>query len=111
MEKKHGHRVGLANISYTQSKEKRTGKKNGSSDLVAIDLGTFRLIRRSSEKSTQPGTINSAWCTMVGFERQSEGFVYNRSCKIIALQPGKRKNHQCTLKMHIGLKWTKIRQQ
>ena len=45
--------VGLANISYTQSKEKRTGKKNGSSDLV--DLGTFRLIRRSSEKSTWPG--------------------------------------------------------
>ena len=52
MDKRHSHRVGLANISYTQSKEKRTGRKNGSSDLV--DLGTFRLIRRSSEKSTWP---------------------------------------------------------
>ena len=52
MEKRHSHRVGLANISYTHSREKRTGKENGSSDLV--DLGTFRLIRRSSEKSTWP---------------------------------------------------------
>ena len=50
MEKRHSHRVGLANISYTQRKEKRTRKKNGFSGLV--DLGTFRLIRRSSEKST-----------------------------------------------------------
>ena len=27
---------------------------------------------------------------MMGFARQSEGSVYNRSCKIIALQPGKK---------------------
>ena len=53
MEKRHSDRVGLANISYTQSWEKRTGKKNRSSDLA--DLGTFRLIRRLSEKSTGPG--------------------------------------------------------
>ena len=33
--------------------EKRTGKKNGSYDLV--DLGNIRLIRRSNEKSTWPG--------------------------------------------------------
>ena len=84
MEKMHSHRVGLANISYTQSREKRTGKKSGSSDLV--DLGTVRLIRRSSEKSM-------AWCTMIGSAGQSEGSVYNRSCKIVALQPGKKKNH------------------
>ena len=32
---------------------------------------------------------------MIGFAGQSEGSVYNRSCKIIALQSGKkRKNHQ-----------------
>ena len=53
MVKRNSHRVSLVNISYTQSKEKKAGKNNGSSDLV--DLGTFRLIRRSSEKSTWPG--------------------------------------------------------
>ena len=47
-------RVGLANISYTKKRrEKRTEKKNGSSDL--LDLGTFRLIRRSSEEYTWSG--------------------------------------------------------
>ena len=46
-------RVSLANIPYTYRREKRTGKKNGSFDLV--DLGTFRLIRRSSEESTWSG--------------------------------------------------------
>ena len=49
--------------------EKRTEKKNGSSDLV--DLGTFRLIRRSSEESTWSGIPlalqgNSSVCVYQG---------------------------------------------
>ena len=76
MEKRH--RVSPANIPCTYSKKKRAGKKNGSSDLV--DLGTFRLIRRSSEGSTWP----SVPLVLQG----NEGFVYIRACKIIAFQPG-----------------------
>ena len=57
-------REGLANISYTYRREKRTGKKNGSSDLV--DLGTFRLIRR----------IHFVWCTI--------GFAENLKCLCIS---------------------------
>ena len=63
MEKRHSHRVGLANISYRQSREKRTGKKNGSFDL--FDLEAFRLIRRSSEKSTWPGP-SVPWLVLQG---------------------------------------------
>ena len=44
-------RVGLANI-------KKTGKKNGSSDLV--DFETFRMLRGSSDEFTSPieGSVN-----------------------------------------------------
>ena len=72
-------RVGLANISYTQRKEKITGKKNGSSDLV--DLGTVRLIRKSSEESTWSGVPLAC--------RAIEVSVYIRACTILAFQSGK----------------------
>ena len=34
---------------------------------------------------------------MIGFADQSEGSVCNRAGKIIALQPGKKKNHQAQM--------------
>ena len=72
-------RAGLANILYTQRREKRTGKKNGSSDLV--DLGTFRLIRRSSEES--------AWFGVRLALQDNEVSVYIRACTIRAFQSRK----------------------
>ena len=72
-------RIGLAIISYTQRRETRTEKKHGSSDLV--DLGTFRLIRRSSEESTR---LVYHWLC-----RAIEVSVYIRACTILAFQSGK----------------------
>ena len=53
-------RIVLANILYMYGREKRTKKKNGSSDL--LDLGTFRLIRRSSEESTWSSVLLVLQC-------------------------------------------------
>ena len=39
-------------VPIEQRKGKKTGKKNGSTHLV--DLGTFRLLRGSSDESTCP---------------------------------------------------------
>ena len=80
-------RVGLANILYTESREKKTGKKNGSSHLV--DLGTFRLFRRTCDESTWPGVP----LLVLAFTRQLEASVYNSACKNIVLNLEKRKTY------------------
>ena len=72
MEERPSYRVGLVNTFRTQSREKRTGKKNGSSDL--IDLGIFRLIRRSSKESTWPSipglVLQGSWKVLCIFKKQ-----------------------------------------
>ena len=77
-------RVG-ANISYTQRKEKRTGKKNGSSDLV--DLGTFRLIKKLSEKSTWSGVP-------LALQGQLKCLCISGHLQLLHFSLEKKKNHQ-----------------
>ena len=80
-------------LTYRKGRrERRTGNENGFSDLV--DLGTFRLIRRSSEESTSSGVP----LALQGIEVS----VYISVCTILAyrlvLQSGEGKelvlNHE-----------------